>query len=596
MGSLNVGIKESKMSQAINYRELKEQWKKDGEIPDWYSTNALQFFMDSYSYKGESVRSRDKTTCKYLADNSPHVYPSWWEEDGYTKGLNYEQVYFNVVYRDGYGVLSTPLKANGGLPERGMPISCSGQTLFNSVASKSFVIGEMEQLVKNAHGCAITIDGWLAEGTIYDDDGNMSEGVIPIIQEIQKKTEEINQGIRRGQTAINVNIEHGDFWKVADLLFEMSDKLNIGWVVKDTFIKRVEQGEDEALKRLAKVIYIRCAVGKGYILKHGTMNRNKADVFKVLGMEVHGSNLCTELNLPANDVYTFSCPIINANLSLYKEFPKHLFHILQIMQDANVTGYLKQLEAKKGYAKLYLSKIYEFTKDFRATGMGTCGFHTLLMQERIVYGSFESMLLNEEIFKRQRKDTYEASAWLADVLGVPDGLKRAGIHRRNATTMFAPPTKGSVELTRNTPSEGIGLQTAMIKVKETVGGDIFRIEKPFLDLLKERGMYTPEEVNRIAQNKGSVQDCDYLTEQEKAVFRNAFEISMAGHLTLCSQRQQYFDQQQSINIYVSSSDTEEYIGEIHKQALQDEGINSLYYCYSSRGGQYTRIKECEVCQ
>ena len=137
--------------------------------------------------------------------------------------------------------------------------------------------------------------------------------------------------------------------------------------------------------------------------------------------------------------------------------------------------------------------------------MGTCGFHTLLMQERIVYGSFESMMLNEEIFKRQRKDTYEASVWLADVLGVPDGLKRAGIHRRNATTMFAPPTKGSVELTRNTPSEGIGLQTAMIKVKETVGGDIFRIEKPFLDLLKERGMYTPEEVNRIAQNKGSEQ-------------------------------------------------------------------------------------------
>lgn len=592
---LNVGLMESKMSQGVNYRELKEKWKAEGEIPEWYSTNALQFFMDSYSYKGESVRSRDKTTCKYLAENSPSVYPEWWDTDEYTKGLNYEQVYFNVVYRDGYGVLSTPLKANGGLPERGMPISCSGQTLFNSVASKSFVIGEMEQLVKNAHGCAITIDGWLSEGTVYDDDGNMSEGIIPIIQEIQKKTEEINQGIRRGQTAINVNIEHGDFWKVADLLFEMSDKLNIGWVVDDSFIDRLGKKEGEALKRLAKIVYIRCAVGKGYILKRGTMNRNKADVFKVLGLEVYGSNLCTELNLPANDEYTFSCPIINANLSLYREFPKHLFHILQIMQDANVTGYLKQLEAKKGYARLYLNKIYEFTKDFRATGMGTCGFHTLLMQERIVYGSFESMMINEEIFKRQRKDTYEASVWLADVLGVPDGLKKAGIHRRNATTMFAPPTKGSVELTRNTPSEGIGLQTAMIKVKETVGGDIFRIEKPFLDLLKERGMYSQEEVNRIAQNKGSVQDCDYLTEHEKAVFRNAFEISMAGHLTLCSQRQQYFDQQQSINLYVSSSDTEEYIGEIHKQALEDEGINSLYYCYSSRGGQYTRIKECEVC-
>ena len=65
------------MSQVIDYRSLKEKWKKEGEIPEWYSTNALQFFMDSYSYKGESVKSRDSTTCKYLAENSPSVYPDW---------------------------------------------------------------------------------------------------------------------------------------------------------------------------------------------------------------------------------------------------------------------------------------------------------------------------------------------------------------------------------------------------------------------------------------------------------------------------------------------------------------------------------------
>lgn len=182
------------MTQAIDYRLLKRKWKMNDQIPEWYSTNALQFFMDSYSYNGESVRSRDETMCRYLAENSPDVYPDWWEEDEYFKGLTYEQVYFNATYRDGFAVPSTPLKANGGLPERGMPISCSGQTLFNSIASKSFTIGEMEQLVKNAHGCAITIDGWLAEGDIYDADGNRSFGVIPVIEEIQKKTEETNQG------------------------------------------------------------------------------------------------------------------------------------------------------------------------------------------------------------------------------------------------------------------------------------------------------------------------------------------------------------------------------------------------------------------
>ena len=64
------------MSQGVNYRELKEKWKAEGEIPEWYSTNALQFFMDSYSYKGESVRSRDKTTCKYWPIEATDLLPA----------------------------------------------------------------------------------------------------------------------------------------------------------------------------------------------------------------------------------------------------------------------------------------------------------------------------------------------------------------------------------------------------------------------------------------------------------------------------------------------------------------------------------------
>ena len=311
------------MSEFINYKQLKEDWKMSGEIPEWYSTNSLQFFMESYSYKNESVLSRDKTTCEWLAKYAPSVKPDWWEEDEYTKGKDWSEVFLNLVFNDGFAVFSTPLKANGGLPQRGLTISCSGQTLSNSIASKSFVRGELEQLVKNAHGCAISLEDWLAEGVVYDDDGNMSEGIIPVIKDLQKVTEEINQGIRRGQTAFYVNIEHGDFYAVADLLEDMSDKLNIGWIIRDSFIGKLKAEDPEALNRLKKVIKLRASTGKGYFCKLDTMKRNRAEVFKILGLEAKGSNLCLELNLPANDEYTFSCPIINANLSLYDSFPKH---------------------------------------------------------------------------------------------------------------------------------------------------------------------------------------------------------------------------------------------------------------------------------
>jgi ribonucleoside-diphosphate reductase alpha chain len=582
------------MSQAIDYRKLKDEWKAAGEIPAWYSTNALQFFMESYSYQGESVRSRDATIAKYLAEHAPENLPLWWEYNPYTAGKTWEEVFFNLIFTDGYAVLSTPLKANGGLPERGMPISCSGQTLSNSLASKSFINCELEQLIKNAHGCAISMEDWLAEGDVYDADGNMSHGIIPLINDYLKTTEDTNQGVRRGSTAFYVNVTHGDFWKVAALLEELSDKLNIGWIIRDDFINRVLIKDPDALARLARIIKLRVAFGKGYIAKLDTMNRNKADVFKILDMAVRGSNLCSELNLPADDEYTFSCPIINLNLTLWDELPEHIFFLLQVMQDCNVSGYLKQLESKKGFSSLFLQKIYKFTKDFRATGMGTCGFHSLLMMKRFTLDSVDAMLLNEEIFSRQRKETYEASEWLAKELGVPEGMVRAGIFRRNATTMFAPPTKSSTELARNSPSEGIGLQTAIIKIKETVGGDILRIEKAFLDLMKERGKFTQEEVNKIAQAR-SIKVCDWLTDHEKDVFSCAFECSMYAHLDLCAQRQVHFDQQQSINLYASSSDTEETIGEWHMYALLNDMINALYYCYSSRGASYER-NECAMCQ
>lgn len=906
----------------LNFRDLKEKWKASGEIPNWYSTNALQFFMNKYSYEGESVKSRDETTNKWLASYAPEIYPSWWNEDEYFKGLTWEQA-FNKLDWDGYLVKSTPVKANAGLPFRGLTVSCCGQELKNSVAAKSFARGELEVLIKNSHGCSMTISDWLAEGTVYDKDGNRSEGIIPVLDEMQGSTESINQGVRRGQTLFGIDALHGDFWAVSEKLYAESDVLNIAWILTDKFIELLEQGDLETIKRWNKIVYIRMAKGKGYFTKIDTMNRNKAQIFKDLGLEVKGSNLCVapetmiltdkgyevianlegqsvniwngeewsevdvlktgvnqklvkvttnfnqtiectpyhkfyvqvgslgrggkiyekqaqdlksgdrlikfelpliegsetlsyaytngfysgdgcffkgkqmtylygdkkslvdkiedaksvyagdsqdrlivrhngnlkdkyfvptsdytvmsrlswlagildsdgtvsrngdteslqlgsvhlsflqeiqlmlqtlgvtstintgvpegyrdlplndgsgengkfycqqsyrllinanglfklsqlgfetfrlkwekrrpnrecdrfvtiksvedfgryddtfcftepkrhmgmfngiltgqcnEVNLPVNEEYSFTCVILNVNLTMYRSFPDHLFHVIHVMQDCNVSGYIDEIKKKTGYNALFLSKVLKFTEDFRAVGTGVCGFHSLLMQENIVYGSLESFYLNQQIFKRMRNDLEEASSWLAEVMGEPYAMKGTG--KRNATLMMMPPTKASTELARNTPSESINPTTALIRVKETVGGDIFRIEPVLLKLLKDKGIYNTEVVNDIAQHKGSIQHRPEFTDEEKAVLRIAFEVPMESHLDLCSQRQKHIDQQQSINLYLASHDSEEYIAEIHKKALLDEGINGLYYCYSSRNGDYERA-ECIVCQ
>lgn len=567
--------------------------KNKGEIPSWYSTNALQFFMDKYSYEGESVLSRDRQIAKTLAQFAPKdVYPDWWAEDSYTKGKTYEQVFFDVIW-DGYAVPSTPLKANAGIPTRGLTVSCCGQDMGNSVASKAFIRGELEVLIKNSHGCSMPVSSWLSEGDVYDSDGNISDGILPVISDMQHSTQEVSQKIRRGQTLFAVDALHGDFDRVANKLFAESDNLNISWLITDEFIGLLKNKDSETIRKFGRILQIRMKTGKGYLTFIDRMNRSKAKVFKDLDLEVKASNLCNECNLPANDEYSFTCVILNANLAVYDDFPEHLFHILHLMQDCNVSNYISEIEKKSGLNALFLSKVLKFTKDFRAVGTGVCGFHSYLMQKRIVFGSMESMLVNEQIFQRMRSELEDCSKWLAEVVGEPEMMKGTGM--RNATLMMMPPTKSSSELAKESPTESVNPETALIRVKETVGGDIFRINTELLKVMKEQGQYTKENIKFIAENKGSVQKCDWMPQELKDVFRNAFEVPMDAHLDLCSQRQKHIDQQQSINLYFSGDDSPNYIADVHKKACLDEGINGLYYCYSSRGGSYERFG-CSMCE
>lgn len=303
---------------------------------------------------------------------------------------------------------------------------------------------------------------------------------------------------------------------------------------------------------------------------------------------------CQETNLIANEKYTFSCVILNYNLELYRTWPKSLLWIGQIMSDCNISEYLETIDEMTVQDQQAMQKIRLFTEHFRSLGSGVLGFHTLLQKERFIVGSLDSLWLNDEIFSRLDVESQQVTQWLGATMGVPEGCKGLGV--RNATRLMMPPTKSTAEIMAGA-SEGIGLDMAMAFTKQSAGGEFFRINKVLVEIMKERGVFSDEEIRKIAESKGTVQNVEWLTEHEKAVFRTAFEIPMEAHLELCSQRQQYIDQAQSINLYFTGSDSEEYISKIHRMAFADENILSLYYIYSMRNsGHITRMEGCEACQ
>lgn len=308
---------------------------------------------------------------------------------------------------------------------------------------------------------------------------------------------------------------------------------------------------------------------------------------------------CQETNLGADEDHTFSCVILNLNLDWYKDFmvkcPKLAF-IAHVMQDCNVSTYIEVLEERieeKRDGKA-LEKIHRFTKKFRAVGTGVLGLHTLFQKESIVVGSIESFQLNNKIFKWLDDETLESSKWLGAAMGCPEGCAHLGL--RNATRLMMPPTKSTAEFMAGA-SEGIGLDVAMVFTKQSAGGELVRVNKVLLGIMKERGVFNERTLMDLSLSKGSVQHVSWLSEHEKAVFRTAFEIDMIAHLKLCSQRQKYIDQGQSINLYFTSNDSHEYIMEVHRYALLDPDILTLYYVYSMRGsGDIKRVEGCEVCQ
>lgn len=579
-----------------NYSEERKIAQQSGECPDWYTTGGYQLFMEKYSYENESPLNRYRTIARTMAMHAPKEYPEWWESDPYTAGKDWEEVFFNTLYLDG-GLISpsTPMLGNAGLRKRGTTVSCAGSYLGNNLYSRYNIITEAAILTKHSHGTSVSIDDWPAEGDPLKR-GGKSNGVLPVARDLVTCMDEVVQGHRRGSLAYSIRPQHGDFYKILDFLYENTESNNVGWLIDDEFTQKMNDGDEETLSKFAETLAVKMPRGKGYYTFIDKMNRHLAYPFKRAGLTVKASNLCQETCLPADDNYTFSCVILNYNLEHYRKWPEHLVFIGQVMSDCNISEYLATMDEMTEFDKKALEKIYRFTEEFRALGSGVLGFHTLLQKERIIVGSLESFYLNNEIFKGIREQAEEANRWLAKVLGEPKGCEGLGI--RNATMLMMPPTKSTAEIMAGA-SEGIGLDLAMAFTKQTAGGEIFRVNKVLLEIMKERNLNIDAEIRKMVDSRGSVQDeklFPWLTDHERKVFRTGFEVPMDAHLDLCAQRQKRIDQAQSINLYITSADSAESISAAHRKAFNDPNILSLYYIYSMRGsGQIKRATECENC-
>jgi ribonucleoside-diphosphate reductase alpha chain len=210
----------------------------------------------------------------------------------------------------------------------------------------------------------------------------------------------------------------------------------------------------------------------------------------------------------------------------------------------------------------------------------------------IAFDSFDTFQLNNQIFRHLDKESLRASKWMAEAWGEPEWCRGFGVH--NTHRLAVAPNTSSALLCGGV-SQGIEPVVQNVYNQPTAAGEIERINPVLLEIMKKKGKHTKGVKKDIINNNGSVQHVDWLTDDEKEVFKTAFEIDQGAILRLASQRQAHIDQAQSINLFFDADEDEEYISRIHRMAFKDEKIKSLYYMRSMAGIQAAK-DSCAACE
>lgn len=559
------------------YEELsvkRKEAQEKGELPNWYITPGYQLFLDKYLYKASTVKEQFVRIAKTAAK---HLQKIGKDEEAYSK-------FFNLLW-EGKLSCSTPVLSNMGT-DRGLPVSCSGNKIEDSVDGFYSSLREQALLTKYGFGTSSDLSGIRSRGSKISR-GGKSSGILPVFKNHIQAMRDIAQGTaRRGAWAGYLDIEHGDFDELIDYVKSEPDDANIGWIIKDSFIKKLQENNEEANRRYKKALYVKMITGKGYFIFIDKINRKRPLSYLNNNLDVKASNLCTEITLFADEEHTFTCVLSSINLAKWDEITDDDLFWATIFLDCVAEEFIQQAKQIKG-----LEKAVRFTEKGRALGLGICGLHTLFQSKMLPFASLEAHMLNNQIHKKLDEVSLKASKWLAEQLGEPEWCKGLGI--RNTHRLAIAPTK-STALLMGGVSEGCNPDPAMAYNQTTAGGEMARVNPFLVEIMKERGKYTKKTINDILDHMGSVQHLEWLTEEEKAVFKTAFEINQEDILRMASARGKYIDQWQSLNLFFSADEDEQWISHIHKKAFLDENILGLYYIYSSAGVQAS--KECEACQ
>ena len=553
----------------------------------WLNENSRKFL--AAGYLGEGITAEERIA--NIAKRAEEIL----QMPGYAEK-------FYHYMSQGYYSLASPVWSNFG-KERGLPISCFGSHIDDDIGNILYSQSEVGMMSKLGGGTSGYFGKIRHRGAEIKDNGQAS-GAVHLMKLFESMVDVVSQGsVRRGRFSPYLPIDHPDIMEFLEIGTEGNpiQELTHGVTVTNDWMQEMIDGDNDKRTVWAKVLQSRGEMGYPYIFFTDNANNNAADVYKDKKLPIYASNLCTEIMLPSDHKWSFVCVLSSINVLHYDKWKDtDAVETMIYFLDAVITEFLEKLERYKNSPSLddqqtflFMERAYNFSKDNRALGMGALGWHSLLQSKMLPFDSQEAYNLNSEVFKLIQNRSNVASKHLAEKFGEPELLK--GYGRRNTTLNAIAPTTSSAFILGQV-SQGIEPIWSNIYVKD-IAKIKTTIKNPFLvKLLEDKGMNTPEVWKEIRDMDGSVQGLDFLSENEKEVFKTYPEIDQLSIIYQAANRQNYIDQGQSLNIIIHPDTPTKEVNKIHVTAWK-LGLKSLYYQHSMNAAQkFKQKKECESCE
>ncbi|MBX3482790.1 ribonucleoside-diphosphate reductase subunit alpha [Phenylobacterium sp.] len=578
-------------------RKVEVDRSRDALLTDFGKTT----LEDRYLLPGESYQDMFARVATAFADDADHA-----------------QRIYDYISRLWF-MPATPVLSNGGA-QRGLPISCFLNAVPDNLEGIVGVWNENVALASNGGGIGTYWGGVRSIGEKVKGAGQTS-GIIPFIRVMDSLTLAISQGsLRRGSAAVYLDVHHPEIEEFLEIRKPSGDfnrkslNLHHGLNITDEFMEAVRDGamfglrspktgevirEVDARSLWQKILEIRLQTGEPYLIFSDTVNRMMPQHQRDLGLTVRQSNLCSEIMLHTGKDHqglerTAVCCLSSVNAETFLEWRDHPTFVEDVMRflDNVLEDFIVRAPPEMKNA------VYAARRE-RSVGLGLMGFHSFLQSQNVPFESAMAKSWNMRLFKTLRRQCDAASRKLAAERGpCPDAADRGVMERFSHKLAIAP--TASISIICGGTSAGIEPIPANIYTHKTLSGT-FAVKNPYLEkILDGVGQNTPATWDSILAHEGSVQHLDFLGQDDKDVYKTAFEIDQRWVVELAADRTPDICQSQSVNVFLPGDVDKWDLHMLHWTAWE-RGCKSLYYLRSKSvqrashaGGEEVAAVEMQV--